>query len=363
MQNELILATHTLQKIVRNNSTRIIDVEVISSAAKMADQPKQLPAIASARNASTVEAGQSDLVTERIQNIAPTALKSHPLNSTLYGDEALDPAFVESIKTMGIQVPLIATHDYVVIAGHRRLRGALELGLESVPVIAREFVDALSAEAALVENNRQRIKTNEMLGKEVIKLAEIETLRAKQRQKEGGALKGAKKRSVAAGNGSVRDNVGKQVGLSGPTTQHLMETTKALQELVKSGKDKEAGELRVALNKSVSKGHAVAIQMGALKTTKPTAASALPKEAKATARVPPTAATPKSAPKPRDESPYAQEDDAMEIADIKAFIRWLRVAVRFLEDQDEEISNHDRIKCETLFNNLRDAMMDCDMEA
>ncbi len=358
MQNELILATHAIAKHTRHKAPTIIDVEVLP-----ADKPDQVPANTDVSVLPVSQIPPANPVKELIQNVAPSALKINPLNFSLYGDEALDPQLIESVKTTGVQVPLIVTKGNVVIAGHRRLRVVLELKMESVPVIVREFHDPLSADAALVENNRQRIKTNEMLGKEALKLAEIEAQRAKQRQKEGGSSKRDKKALGPGEAGAVRDNVGKKVGVSGPTAQHLMATTKALEELVKKGKEKEADELRAALNKSVSRGHTLALKKGLVKTAvRKTAVAAAPKAQDAGEE--PLAAVPnKPVAKEPGESPYAQDNDTMEIADMQMFIKWLRRGLRFLEDYTEEISEQERSRCKTLFQDLRTALMDCGIES
>lgn len=363
MQNELILATHAIAKHTQYNAATIIDVEVLVDDVLTADKPDQVQANTDVSSLPVAQVPPANPGKEHIQNVAPSALKINPLNFSLYGDEVLDPQLIDSVNTTGVQVPLIVTTGNVVIAGHRRLRVALELKMESVPVIVREFPDALSEEVALVENNRQRIKTNEMVGKEALKLAEIETQRAKQRQKEGGSLKGAKKASSSGEAGSARDRVGKKVGVSGPTAQYLMETTKAVQELVKIGNDKDAEELRVALNKSVSKGHALAKVMGVVKTAgRKAVAAAAPKDKEVSDKS--LAAAPqKPVAKESAESPYAQENDTEEIADMQMFIKWLRRGVRFLEDYTDEISDQEKSRCETLFRDLRTAMMDCGIES
>lgn len=62
---------------------------------------------------------------------------------------------MESIKQYGIISPLIVTtrgEGYELIAGERRLRSALTLGLKTVPVIIRETKEQEMLEVALIEN-------------------------------------------------------------------------------------------------------------------------------------------------------------------------------------------------------------------
>jgi ParB family chromosome partitioning protein len=63
----------------------------------------------------------------------------------------------ESIREHGILQPLIVTYDahsdqYVLIAGERRLRAAILVGLSMVPVLIRQATDQERLELALIEN-------------------------------------------------------------------------------------------------------------------------------------------------------------------------------------------------------------------
>lgn len=61
-----------------------------------------------------------------------------------------------SIKSMGILQPLLARKigdkRYELIAGHRRLKGAILAGLEEVPVIVKDVTDKEMLQMAIVEN-------------------------------------------------------------------------------------------------------------------------------------------------------------------------------------------------------------------
>jgi len=62
----------------------------------------------------------------------------------------------DSIKTYGIIQPVIAANagdgTYIIIAGERRTRAARLAGLESVPVIIRDYTDQKKLEISLIEN-------------------------------------------------------------------------------------------------------------------------------------------------------------------------------------------------------------------
>ena len=97
-------------------------------------------------------------VTEEIRSIPLAALhpfKDHPFK--VLDDEAMAET-VESVKQIGVVVPLIArpTEDgYEIVSGHRRHHAAELAGLETVPVIVREMDDD-SAVIFMVDSNLQR---------------------------------------------------------------------------------------------------------------------------------------------------------------------------------------------------------------
>jgi ParB/RepB/Spo0J family partition protein len=78
-------------------------------------------------------------------------------------DVTVDDGFKLSIKRKGILTPLIvretAAGEYELIAGHRRLAAASELGLQDVPVVVREGGTPDEGEVAAIEN-MQRIQLN-----------------------------------------------------------------------------------------------------------------------------------------------------------------------------------------------------------
>lgn len=64
---------------------------------------------------------------------------------------------------MGVMNPLIVTEDNTVISGWQRTRAALELGMENVPCIVRQFESKDEILRCLIETNirqRGRIDSN-----------------------------------------------------------------------------------------------------------------------------------------------------------------------------------------------------------
>jgi len=71
-------------------------------------------------------------------------------------DETELGEMADSIKTYGIIQPVIAANagdgTYIIIAGERRTRAAKLAGLNSVPVIIRDYTDQKRLEVSLIEN-------------------------------------------------------------------------------------------------------------------------------------------------------------------------------------------------------------------
>ena len=97
-------------------------------------------------------------VTEEIRSIPLAQLhpfKDHPFK--VLDDDAMSET-VESVKQIGVVVPLIArpTEDgYEIVSGHRRHHAAELAGVDTVPVIVREMDDD-SAVIFMVDSNLQR---------------------------------------------------------------------------------------------------------------------------------------------------------------------------------------------------------------
>lgn len=97
-------------------------------------------------------------VTEEIRSVPLSQLhpfKDHPFR--VLDDDAMSET-IESVKQIGVVVPLIARpaeDGYEIVSGHRRHHAAELAGLETVPVIVREMDDD-SAVIFMVDSNLQR---------------------------------------------------------------------------------------------------------------------------------------------------------------------------------------------------------------
>lgn len=95
----------------------------------------------------------------------PRRLQPHPANTVL---PELDSETYEALKAdiaaHGIQVAVMITPAFTIIAGHHRVRAAVELGLESVPVAVHD-VDDTEAERLLIADNLLRRQITDPMAK------------------------------------------------------------------------------------------------------------------------------------------------------------------------------------------------------
>ena len=93
--------------------------------------------------------------TEEITEISLDEIRPNPYQPRKYFDETKIKELAMSIKEHGVFQPIIVKKDikgYIIIAGERRYRAAIQAGLKTIPAIIREFNDHLMMEYALIEN-------------------------------------------------------------------------------------------------------------------------------------------------------------------------------------------------------------------
>ena len=217
----------------QDETTQSKEVEMTSSA------PTSTP--------SGSEVFADNIKGKQIIYVATVELIPHPKNDEIYGNDC-DAEFVESVKRNGIYTPLIVTKDLTVISGHRRLCAAIKTGIAELPVVILDDVDDLKIREGLIENNRQRVKNNEQIGREYIELRAIEEERiklAKAASADGG---GAVQNFTPAKKEKTRDKVGGDLGRSGVTLAKCADVIGAIDALKSEGKDADATSLRSKLN-------------------------------------------------------------------------------------------------------------------
>jgi ParB family transcriptional regulator, chromosome partitioning protein len=119
---------------------------------------RKRPAVESMRSVSAFLSESSDQVSA-VADQSKVAIGQIVLPSKQprrYFDPDRMAQLVQSVQEHGILEPLlvrpIGEDKYELLAGERRLRAAQEIGLEEVPIVAREFTDRQALQVALIEN-------------------------------------------------------------------------------------------------------------------------------------------------------------------------------------------------------------------
>ena len=169
-------------------------------------------------------------VTEEIRSIPLAQLhpfKDHPFK--VLDDDAMSET-VESVKQIGVVVPLIArpTEDgYEIVSGHRRHHAAELAGVDTVPVIVREMDDD-SAVIFMVDSNLQR---ENILPSEKA-LAYKMKMEAMKRQGERKDLQVEVTSRQVVGKLEAADVIGQESGESGRQVQRYIRLTNLIPEVL-----------------------------------------------------------------------------------------------------------------------------------
>jgi ParB/RepB/Spo0J family partition protein len=186
-------------------------------------------------------------------------LAPHPCNASIYGEDEDISQLVESVRASGWIKPLVVTPDYIIISGHRRLKAALKLGWEMVPVEVREFENPAAELEALLLENESRHKTTEQKAREAKAWKDIESQLASIRKSEAGKSAAPGRCAVREkkdvenfprlSQGKTRDALAARVGLgSGKTYEKAVMVVERIDELMGQGNKEAARGLRKVLN-------------------------------------------------------------------------------------------------------------------
>ena len=144
--------------------------------------------------------------------------KGHPFR--VLDDEKMEET-TESIGKYGVLVPGIvrprAGGGYEMIAGHRRKRGSERAGLDTMPVIVRDYTDD-EATIIMVDSNIQR---EDILPSEKARAYAMKYEAMKHQGSRGG---------------STLDEVGEAAGESGKTVQRYVWLARLSDELLSAGR-------------------------------------------------------------------------------------------------------------------------------
>lgn len=113
-----------------------------------------------------------------IINVPVEDLRPHPRQALVYGETAVDVAFVESIKRTGIlQMPVVKVDEedygFVIISGHRRVEAAKQAGLTHVECEVRSYETVEDEEYDFFTANKTRKKSPKQILAEIRGLLQI----------------------------------------------------------------------------------------------------------------------------------------------------------------------------------------------
>lgn len=94
----------------------------------------------------------------KVEWVSRTRLKPYP-NNPRNNDDAVD-AVAASLSEFGWQQPIVIDKDFVIIAGHTRLKAAEKLGMNKVPVVVAKDLTNEQVKAYRLADN----KTAELAG-------------------------------------------------------------------------------------------------------------------------------------------------------------------------------------------------------
>lgn len=187
-------------------------------------------------------------------------LRPHPKNEEIYGMDEDISDLVGKIKKSGRVHTMTVNSKGVVLAGHRRLKACIELGIETVKAEIVDFDTPEEEVEFIVLDNHQREKTVEQKAREARTLKEVESRLAEIRRRVTQNNNTAKKLAEVPNSahqdsqGKSRDIVAKNVGLrSGHEVDRAITAVNKIEELRKSGRVEDAELIRGVLNnRSVS---------------------------------------------------------------------------------------------------------------
>lgn len=187
-----------------------------------------------------------------------TDLKPHPKNEEIYGYDEDIADLVERIRQSGQVHTLVINQVGYILAGHRRRRACMELGIKTVDVEIRQFSYPEEEVEFIINDNHYREKTVEQKAREAKALKEVESALGLKRKSILGATGGrGNKKDVpnsAHGlsemeQGRSRDIVAKKVGLkSGHEVDRAIRAVETIDKLKENGRTEDAELIKGVLN-------------------------------------------------------------------------------------------------------------------
>lgn len=217
---------------------------------------------ATVEGAQPIGATTDDGVVAVVKQMRVDQLRPHPRNDEVYGNDSIADV-LKSLKTSSDDMdPLLVTRDGTIISGHRRHRAALELKLETVPVIVSDLTDEVEILSTLLARNCHRTKSKKQIAAECAVMMEIEKKRREHKTNTG--RKGAGEKLPPAQAKKSRDAVAKEQGISARSVDKATKTHQAIMQLKAEGRESDASEVTAALDKGFDGGYKRAVEKGVI---------------------------------------------------------------------------------------------------
>ena len=192
---------------------------------------------------------------KKCETVKIGSLHEHSKSEELYGKDDITD-LIESIKEFRMLQPLKVTKSNVIIDGHRRFRAAKELQWDSVSV---EYVDKFGSKeeetTAILLYNQHRAKTNEQRVHEANEWFEIESPKAKERQKNGKAKNLGEKSRKGKESGRAKEIAAQRAGIGcHKSFEAGRKAVNQIKELELLEEESAAEGLRIELNSGYSTG-------------------------------------------------------------------------------------------------------------
>jgi ParB family chromosome partitioning protein len=203
-----------------------------------------------------------------IKKLKISDLKPHPKNAEIYGADEDVSDLIEKIKRSGQVHTLVVNSHGTILAGHRRYKACIELGIDEVDVEIVDFDDPEREIEYIIDNNATREKTNEQKAREasalktalaeLAKKRKLSTLKQNQstdmpnsaeRKGQSTDMPNLAERTETAPKGNARDIVASKLKYkSGQEVDRAIKTIEIMDELDEEGRHEDVELIRGVLN-------------------------------------------------------------------------------------------------------------------
>lgn len=191
-----------------------------------------------------------------ISSLRPQAFNSQQYDSF---ESTISGEFLESVKELGVIVPLAVTKTGLILSGHRRYAAAQKAGLSRVPCNIYDSLDDYEKQRLAYDCNLHHQRTVEEQARRVAIKRDIEANRRKQAGESGAPIIGATV-MPSGRKATPLEEVAKAEGIGKHKAAQMVETVAIIDDLEAKGDKQTADEIRnVMETKSVNAAHKAAV--------------------------------------------------------------------------------------------------------